>query len=467
MLDSMTASESLKTYVVTFDTAELVKSYPQVNLKTGQNLTELFQLLKEKYRGQAFRIDVKEAEGQKIVLTWYQQRPSVEAENLNKEALALARSRAYDKAIVLWRKALEMNPDEPDYYYNLALVNLEMKNLNQGLELCLDTLRVCPVYVRAYFVLGSIYSKIRQFQQSLHFLREGLLLQNSNILALVNLAAVHSIEKNYPEAIRIFERVISLSPKEPRAYLGLGKVYMAQNDADNASRCFKAVIKLDPSGNLGEIARKSLRAFTPAEQHSAESRNVSAGIEMNDENVEELYAEGFQSFIKGDYNAAIMAYKKYLGIKPAESDVWASLASCQLRTGRVKEAADSIRRAIAIAPNKPALFKQAAIIYDASQMPAETAEAAQKAIDLGKDDSVTLTLLGKSHTLEGKHQEAVKFLQEAIKLNPSNINARFHYALSLKALGQSDTARQQLEEILWVKTESPLKERAKQELQIP
>jgi tetratricopeptide (TPR) repeat protein len=461
MLDFMTTSESLKTFTITLDAADLAKHYPNLVLKTTQDLTPLFQLLKEKYRGQATKLDIKEVEGYKITITWYQAKPSNEAEELNKEALSLIKKREFERALGCWRKALELYPNDPDFQYNVALVYLEMKNMNRGLDRCLETLRICPVYVRAYFVLGSIYSKMRQFKQSVHFLREGLLLQNSNILALVNLGAVFSIEKNYMEAIRIFERVIGLSPKEVRAYLGLGKVYVAQNDVDNASRCFKAVIKLDPNGNLGEIARKSLRAFTPLEHAPINSPIVSSA---DDENVEEFYAEGFQSFIKGDFESAISAYKKYLSMKPTESDVWSSLASCQLRMGRTKDAVDSIKRAIAISTNKPALYKQAAIIYDASALSSETAEAALKAMELGKEDSVTLTLLGKSKTLEGKHQEAVKYLQNAIKLNPSNINARFHYALSLKALGQKDTAKQQFEEILWVKTESPLKERAKKEL---
>ena len=459
----MTAAESLKTISVTLEVADAAKHYSHLNLKVDQDLAALFQLIKEKYRGQALKLDIKELDG-KILLSWHQKRPSPEAEELNKEALTLLRKRDFERALACWRKAIEMNPQDPDFLYNTALVYLEMKNLNRGLDRCLETLRICPIYIRAYFVLGSIYSKMRQFKQSIHFLREGLLLQNNNLLALVNLGAVLSIEKNYPDAIRVFERVISISPKEVRAYLGLGKVYLAQNDSDNAGRCFKAVIKLDPDGNLGEIARKSLRAFAPIEHAPAGTAMPSAAA-ADDENIEEFYAEGFQSFIKGDYDAAVAAYKKYLSLKPTESDVWASLAACQLRLGRTKEAIDSIKRAVAISPTKPALFKQAAIIFDASEMPNETAEAAQKAIDLGKDDSVVLTLLGKSQTLAGKYQEAVKFLQEAIRLNPSNINARFHYALSLRALGQKDTARQQLEEILWVKTESPLKERARKELQ--
>ncbi len=459
----MTTFESLKTYSVTLELADLQRSYPHLNLKTAQDLATLYQLLKEKYRGASGKLDVKDQEGQKLLLTWQQNRPPLEAEKLNQEALQLARKRDFDNALNSWRKAIDIFPQEPEYHYNSALLCLEQGNSARGLERLQETLKICPLYTRAYFVLGSVYSKMRQFQPSVHFLKEGLLLQNNNILAMVNLGAVYSVEKNYPDAIRIFERVIALSPKEARAYLGLGKIYIAQNDIDNATRCFKAVIKLDADGKLADIARKSLRAFAPSDHPVAD--RPAQPVLADDENVEELYAEGFQAFIKGDYEKAAVAYKKYLNIRPTEADVWSSLASCQLRLGRTKEAIDAIRRAVAMAPNKPALFKQAAIIYDAAEQWSDSAEAAQKAIDLGRNDSVTLTLLGKSRALEGKFQEALRVLQEAVKLNPSNINARYHYAISLKALGQTETAKQQLEEIMWTRTESPLKEKAQKELQ--
>jgi tetratricopeptide (TPR) repeat protein len=152
-----------------------------------------------------------------------------------------------------------------------------------------------------------------------------------------------------------------------------------------------------------------------------------------------------------------------LNINGADADAWASLASCYLRMGKCERAVESIERAISIR-SKATYFKLAAIIYDADANHTECGRAAQRAYELGKQDSITLTLLGKSHIQLGRLQEAQACLGEAVKLNPGNLNARYYFGMVLKSSGQNDSARQQLEEILWSKTETPLKTRARDEM---
>ena len=96
---------------------------------------------------------------------------------------------------------------------------------------------------------------------------------------------------------------------------------------------------------------------------------------------------------------------------------------------------EAIRNAIKFAPNKPSSYKQAAIIFDACERDSEAGQYALKAIDLGKQDSVTLTLAGKSLLVAGKAPEGLRYLADAVKANPNNLHARFYYAQALKATG--------------------------------
>ena len=141
------------------------------------------------------------------------------------------------------------------------------------------------------------------------------------------------------------------------------------------------------------------------------------------------------------------------------------MSACKLYQGEKEEAIYAVKKAISLQPNKAVFHKQAAIIYDACDLVAESGQEAQKAIDLGKQDSVTLALLGKSFFVLGQIQESARFLQDAVKSNPNNLNARFYFARALDKLEQKDAAKEQFEEILWCKTESSLKEKVKMELQ--
>jgi tetratricopeptide (TPR) repeat protein len=419
----------------------------------------LSHLLRERFQGLADRFDVA-ISGNTATMTWSIQKSPEKAEALNSEALSLARHKELARAIDLWLSAIEINPNDPDYHYNAGLAYFELKEYNKGLDRCVETLRICPVYHRAYFVLGSIYSKMRQFDRAEANLEKGLKFNKNNILALVNLGAVHSIQKKYTEAIVAFEKAISLDNKEARAYLGLGKIYALQNDQENALRCFKAVVKMNPDGQLGKMAMQAMRAVQVETPEVEED-----GGRIDPQKADAFYAKGFQAFLQNDYTEAIRTYKQYLQVRSQDAEVWAALASCQLRVGQKDEAIVSINKAIAQQSNKAAFYKQAAIINDACGKLDDAGTAAQKAYDLGKRDSITLTLLGKYLFKSGQFQEGARHFREALRIHPGNINARFHLAQLLKATGQVELAKQQFEEIVWTRNESPLKEKARKELE--
>ncbi len=186
---------------------------------------------------------------------------------------------------------------------------------------------------------------------------------------------------------------------------------------------------------------------------------------IDSENVEQLYSDAYQAFLNAEYERAIHSYQHYLKYQPQDSMAWSKLASAFLRAGQYEKAIDTVTTAIKKDPEKSGLYKQASIIYDAGKNINKAGEMAAKAIELGKSDSVTLTLYGIARAKSGYVQEAVQILQKAVNHNPNNQKARFHFALLLKEIGQADAARQHLEEILWSKNSSPLKERARQEIQ--
>jgi len=337
----------------------------------------------------------------------------------------------------------------------LALAFFEIKNYTKSLERCIELVNYCPVYYRAHFLLGSIYSKLRKFSEAAESLKHGLVFQPQNTAALVNLGAVLSIQRQTQEAVIVFEKAIAVSPKEIKAYLGLGKLYAAQNDNENANRCFKVVIKLDPDGKLGGIARNSLLP----EKTDVEADLPGAAAEIKDS--DDLYSHGYQSYLSCDYFAAKSYFLRYLQSNTRDHKVWAILATCQLRCGEKDAAMASVEKALVLNPKNASLNKQASIIYDACGRPRESGETAQRAFELGKSDSITLTLLGISKAQNGANPESVRMLQDAVQKNPNNLRARYNLALMLSELGQRETAKQHLEEILWADSDSPLKEKAR------
>ncbi|RPI02925.1 MAG: tetratricopeptide repeat protein [Calditrichaeota bacterium] len=445
--------EDLKTIRVMMNLVKLEEIYPQV-IDFKFEPEELESFIVKNFQGEAQSLDVTVQEHHARI-EWRLAKAPGEAEDFNHQALQAAKGRDYIKAIELWRQAIKLYHLDPDFHYNLGLALFETKNFIKGLDRCKEALSICPIYFRAHFILGSIYSKQRQFDAAERHLQHGLLFQPNNVNALINLGAVNSIQKKYDSAIQAFENAISLSPKEAKAHLGLGKLYSVQQDFDNANRCYKLVVKLDPNGRLGTIAQNSLMNVLSSSEGEDFSKHESA---------DRLFAKAHHSFLTSDYAAAEKYLMDYLNLKPRDANAWATAATCHLHCNHKEKSIHAIENAIKLSPAKASFYKQAGIIYDALNMPTEAGRAAQKAFDLGKQDSVVLTLLGVAQYKSDHVQDSIRILQEAVNRNPNNTKARYYFAKALSDLGQKDLAKQHFEEILWSQTASPLKDKARAEL---
>ena len=468
-----TGPQNLKNKVLTVEilVVDFIEEYKELQLLSeDEQKSSIVELLKDRYQGAEERQEIQVEDG-KAIIKWYYNKTIPGADSYNQEALKFIRQKNYEKAIQCWENAIQINPTDPDYYYNLGLALLGNKNTEKGIDSCLEALRICPLYYRANFVLGSLYSKMRKYEKAEEFMRSGLLLNRNNVQSLVNLGALYSILRKFDEAIKCFERAIKISSKEIKAYLGIGKIYQIKKDYDNAIRNYKVVTKLDPDGELGKIGRNliaSLNITETPEEKPTPDVEPEEETESGDapEYVNTLYAEGYQYFIEGNYDKAIIAYKEFLKYNKSDADVWSSLASCQARIGNIDESIKSIEKALAIeSENKAMFYKQAAIIYDTVDKYRECEQAARSAFEFGKQDSIVLTLIGKSLIYQNKLNEGLNFLEDAVKLNANNLTARYNLGIALQKLGQNDKAMENFEEIIWSKYKSPLKNKAREAIQ--
>jgi len=468
------AAQAVKNKCISVDIniADFLNEYKELQLLSGdEQKSSLIELLKGRFQGSEELLEV--TVGDKAArLDWHYTKNIPQAEVLNQQALQHIREKKFTEALQCWADAIEINPIDPDYHYNLGLAFIGAQKNDEGINCCLESLRICPVYFRSCFVLGSIYTKMRQYEKAQEFMRTGLLLNSGNVQAWVNLGALYSILRKFDEAIRCFDRAIERSPKEIKAYLGMGKIYHSKKDYENAERYYNVVVKLDPEGNFGKMARQLLASldFTENIKPAADQQQPATPDQVAEEQIPEyvntLYAEGYQHFIDGNYDKAIDAYQEYLKYNKNDADVWASLASSQARNGSLENAVDSISKALSYETENNAIFyKQAAIIYDHLERYAEAGDAARHAVELGKQDSIILTLIGKSFIYQDKWNEGLNYLEDAVKLNPNNLTARYHLGITLKKLGQNDKALENFEEIIWSKFKSPLKNKAREAMQ--
>lgn len=135
-----------------------------------------------------------------------------------------------ERAIVVYRKALEVLPTHPRVLLNLAIA------LNEA---------------------GDFADAIQYFERSLRS-------DPNQPMALVNLGVAYEGQERTEEAAESYRRAIAVNPTEPLAHFNLGNYYLRQNAFDDAIEHYEKALTYDPG--LGRAHYYLARAYIGANQ---------------------------------------------------------------------------------------------------------------------------------------------------------------------------------------------------------
>jgi cytochrome c-type biogenesis protein CcmH/NrfG len=124
------------------------------------------------------------------------------AATYSKAATEFARQKSWDEAIADYRKALELEPNDPLTHYNLALA-LKYKGESSGAATEFQAaLRLKPKWADAYYGLGATRYDLRDLTTAAKELRAALALEPTNLAARRLLAHIY-LEQNDPASAGI------------------------------------------------------------------------------------------------------------------------------------------------------------------------------------------------------------------------------------------------------------------------
>jgi tetratricopeptide (TPR) repeat protein len=129
-----------------------------------------------------------------------------------------------EDAVDAYRKVLDLNPDAAG-----ALVNL-----------------------------GTIYYRLRKFDDAEKYYRQAIQADPGYPLAEFNLGNLYDEQGRLPEALEHYRRALALNPNYADAHFNLALLCERLGDALKAVHHWKRYLKLDSSGEWAEIARRQL-----------------------------------------------------------------------------------------------------------------------------------------------------------------------------------------------------------------
>ncbi|XP_016115092.1 transmembrane and TPR repeat-containing protein 3 [Sinocyclocheilus grahami] len=182
-------------------------------------------------------------------------------------------------------RALELDHTNADLWYNLAIVNIEMKdpsealrNFNRALDLnprhklalfnsallmqesgeakfrpeanrrFLTYVKEEPDDANGYFNLGMLAMDANKNEEAERWMREAIQLQPGFRSALFNLALLYSQSQRELDALPVLEELLQYHPEHVKGLILKGDILMNhRKDTRGAKACFERILNMDPS----------------------------------------------------------------------------------------------------------------------------------------------------------------------------------------------------------------------------
>ncbi len=222
-----------------------------------------------------------------------------------------------------------------------------------------------------------------------------------NAEAWLNFGAVVGLLGEFPEAEVAFRRVIEINPHLPQGYFNLGKLLVLLGRMHEAEACWRTYVGIEPTQPEGQyqLARvlKNLGRFADALPFYREALRLSpdaAEVSLD-------YGETLQ--LLGRFDEAEATYRQVLALSPADANAYLKLAHLYGMSHRFEQSTEALQQALRLDPGmKGAVSRQSAT----------------------------------TAIWQGKFMEALAHYDEALALQPDNIELRWERSLHLLRLGR-------------------------------
>lgn len=391
-------------------------------------------------------------------------------EELLNEGQKYSQKGNYRGAVVLYKNALEKDPNYTEARFNLADAYLQIgkyesaeKEFNKVLrQLPNDTrvpLKLAELYLRtdrkekvitsldsylkehpdnaeAHDLLGRAYALKKDFVKAKDLFRKAIALDAEKVLPYLHLAQLYIQLKENILAREILEGLISRNVKNIPAYYLLARMETSLGNREKALTIYQSLLTIDSKAvkavYLAGILMVDLEKITEAEEMAAD---LSSRFPTRPEGSR---LNGIIYYTKHQFAESQNELLKSIKMQP-DLTAYYFLGLSYYQNNKLELALNQFQKALDMVPS----FNQARVMVAMTLLKQKRVDdainEAQKAINLKEEDSQAHNVLGSAYLAKGKYDEAMVEFDRAITLNPNLAGA--HLKKGLFNLSQGDTAQ--------------------------
>ena len=275
-------------------------------------------------------------------------------------------------AVLLWERALEIDPSLHGILANLALGHHRLGNDDRADALFAQAAEKAPEHFATHYNLGLYYQDLRSW----------------------DLAVGH------------LSKAIEMRPNFPVLHLNKGLCLLRIGRNRDAKDALKEASRLDPSGPIGRQAEdEAARIFIPVDPI---------------QDAREFFQKGADRVKANRPEQGIPYLKKAVKIAPRYWQAWFYLGTCYRLQSKWESSVEAFRKVISIRDDQPDAHNELSVALGQLGRRDGALEHARLAHDLRPEDPGIISNLGLALMELNRHDEARHHFQRALKLDPDD-----------------------------------------------
>jgi putative PEP-CTERM system TPR-repeat lipoprotein len=370
-------------------------------------------------------------------IVWFEKAYLIDSKNKNlmkQLSLSYMAAGQSDDAIDIIKKHLANNEKTADLFILLSQHNQQIERYKEALSNLNDAIKYEGNKGRVYFLIAKLYQKQNNINDAIKMYKKSIAWADNKQVPLIAVSQLLNQQKKPREAIKLTEQFL---------------------DKDNYSIKLKTILAhsyyLAGQYNLAEKSYKQLLKLTS--HQVSQQDNVVVGLSL-------VYQANKQ------IDNAIELLNKYLEGSPKSFLINTSLAEIYIKKQQWQKAFDVYRSLLEVYPMQAALLNNTAYVALQLSLFDDAIKYSLASLEITKNQPDSLDTLGWVYYQTREFGKALPLFRQALALDFSKIEIKYHLALTLKALGQDKEAFNTLVEVVNSKRDFEDKKTAKKLLNL-
>jgi tetratricopeptide (TPR) repeat protein len=424
-------------------------------------------MLKSKHR---YYFDVEEFED--IIEYFISKEKPLEAENAIKYALNLhpgafnllmKQAQIYveterpDEAMKLLMKLKAIQPEAPEVYFWIGIVEMSKNNINNADENFMKLLEVMKDEDEDILLLAAFsFIQHGEYKRAIHYLKRAFNISPKNKYALYDLAYCYEQIKDYHNASLYYRKYLEENPYEASVWYNFGVINSMLQEYETAIDAYDFAIAIDPKlnsalynkaviySNLSRFdeAISTFIEFLETEKNSIDGNNGLGDcyrkieeyenaekaylkvLEIDKNNIDALYGISAVCALSDQNLEGLNYVIRALRIEKRNPEFFYLAAKIFLRLGYNQKSEEHFIKALEIDPFKVKYWKSFSELFVETE-PEKSISIIKEALKVIPENADLYYLLAEYLFNFNKQEHANKFLAKAKNLDPDYLNEFF------------------------------------------